>query len=254
MELIKTVDLSKEYIRAKNKIKAVDNVNISIEKGKTYGLVGESGSGKSTLASMLTLLTKPTSGKILYDGKDISTFSKEQQKEFHKKVQIVFQNPYESLNPKMKISSIIEEPLIIHNICRTKEERKYLVNEMRTMCALDSAVLDKYPAELSGGQRQRVSIASSMILHPEFLVLDEAVSSLDVLIQAQIINILKLMQKSMKVTYFFISHDLNVISYVSDEIGVMYKGSIVEQGKASDILSNPSHPYTKTLFDTINLK
>lgn len=254
MELIKTVDLSREFIRAKSRILAVNNVNISIEKGKTYGLVGESGSGKSTLASMLALLTKPTGGKILYDGKDISSLSKPEQKEFHKKVQIVFQNPYESLNPKMKVSSIIEEPLIIHNICKNKEERKYLVNEMRTMCALDSAVLDKYPSELSGGQRQRVSIASSMILHPEFLILDEAVSSLDVLISAQIINILKLMQKSMNVTYLFISHDLNVISYVSDKIGVMYNGSIVEQGKATDVLNRPSHPYTKTLFNTFSSK
>lgn len=248
MELLKTENLCKDYRRSDKIISAVKNVNISLEKGKTYGLVGESGCGKSTLAQMLCLLENPTSGKVFFYDKNISTFTAEEKKDFHKKVQIIFQNPYDSLNPKMKIKNIIEEGLIIHNLAETKEERDYLVNEMRTMCALDNSVLEKYPSELSGGQRQRVSLAASMILQPEILILDEAVSSLDVLIQAQILNILKLMQKSFGTTYLFISHNLHVISYLSDKIGVMYNGSIIEEGKAEEILQNPKEEYTKKLF------
>ncbi|MBQ0003877.1 MAG: ABC transporter ATP-binding protein [Treponema sp.] len=250
MELLKTENLSKNFLRSNKKIEAVKNINFSLEKGKTYGLVGESGCGKSTLASMLCLLTKPDSGKIFFKSKDIHTLSKKETKDFHKKVQIIFQNPYDSLNPKMKIKNIIEEGLIIHKITKSKEEKDYLVNEMRTMCALDNSVLEKYPSELSGGQRQRVSLAASMILQPELLILDEAVSSLDVLVQAQILNILKLMQKSFGTTYLFISHNLHVISYLSDKIGVMYNGSIIEEGKAEDILSNPEQEYTKKLFES----
>lgn len=248
MALIKTQGLVKKFNHSGNIINAVNGINLSIEKGKTYGLAGESGCGKSTLASMLSLLTKPDEGHILFNSKDINTLSKHEEKEFRKKVQIVFQNPYESLNPKMKISSILEEPLLIHKIGNSREERKCLINEIRTMCALDSAVLDKYPLELSGGQCQRISIASAMLLKPEFLILDEPVSSLDVLIQAQIINILKLMQKSMEMTYLFISHNLNVVSYISDVIGIMYLGNIVEEADTEEILKNPVHPYTKTLF------
>lgn len=249
IQLIKTESLFKEYEqKGKGIVHAINDVSFSINKGQVYGLVGESGSGKSTLGSMLTLLTEPGSGKIYFEGKNVSDFSRDELKDFRKKVQIVFQNPYNSLNPKMRVRNIIEEGLIIHKMAKSKEERNYLVNEMRTMCGLDSSVLDKYPTQLSGGQRQRICIASSMILKPEFLVLDEAVSSLDVLIQAQILNILKMMQKSLKVTYLFISHNLNVISYISDVIGVMYLGSIVEQAPAEELISNPLHPYSKALF------
>lgn len=163
-------------------------------------------------------------------------------------MQIVFQNPSDSLNPKMTVRHILEEPLRIHKIAQDKKERNALVNEMRTLCGLDSSVLEKYPHELSGGQRQRVSIASSMILKPKFIIFDEAVSSLDVLIQTQIINILKLMQKSFKQTYLFISHNLNVISYIADVTGVMYSGTIVEQAKTDELVKNPRHPYTQALF------
>lgn len=251
MELLKTFNLSKSYSQNNRKtICAVKDVNISIPKGQTYGLIGESGCGKSTLASMIALLTKPTTGKIFFNQKDISQFSKSEEKNFRKKVQIVFQNTYDSLNPKMTIKQIIEEPLIIHKIDNSSKKRNQLVNEIRMMCGLDSSVLNKYPSELSGGQRQRVNIAASMILKPEFLILDEAVSSLDVLIQAQILNILKLMQKSLGVTYLFISHNLNVISYMSDIIGVMHSGRIIEQASTNQILKNPTQEYTKKLFDS----
>ncbi len=250
MNLIETENLCKIYKRPQNELlKAVDNVSIKIPQEKTYGLVGESGSGKSTLGMMIAKLLKSDSGKILLNGKDINNFTKQEEKDFRKKVQIVFQNSSDSLNPKMTVKKIIEEPLIIHKNAATKAERKYLVNEIRTLCGLENSVMDRYPSELSGGQRQRVSIASSMIIKPEFLILDEAVSSLDVLIQAQILNLLKLMQKSFGTTYLFISHNLNVISYMSDIIGVMKDGKIVEEGAAQKLLSSPSHPYTKKLFD-----
>lgn len=249
MDLIKTFELTKNFSLANNKmIYAVNDINLTIKKGQSFGLIGESGSGKSTLGQMLSLLQTPSSGKILYNNKDIFQLTKDEEKEFRKKVQIIFQNPYESLNPKMTIKRIIEESLIIHKIGKTKTSRDELINEIRTLCGLDSSVLNKYPSELSGGQRQRVSIASSMILKPEFLILDEAVSSLDVLIQAQILNILKLMQKSLKVTYLFISHDLNVVSYICDVIGVMYMGQIIEQAPTQNLLEHKIHPYTKALF------
>lgn len=249
MDLIKTFELTKNFSLANSKmIYAVNDINLTIKKGQAFGLIGESGSGKSTLGQMLSLLQTPSSGKILYNNKNIFQLTKEEEKKFRKKVQIIFQNPYESLNPKMTVKKIIEEPLIIHKIGKTKTSRDELINEIRTLCGLDSSVLNKYPSELSGGQRQRVSIASSMILKPEFLILDEAVSSLDVLIQAQILNILKLMQKSLTVTYLFISHDLNVVSYICDVIGVMYMGQIIEQAPTQSLLENKIHPYTKALF------
>lgn len=249
MDLIKTFELTKNFSLADKKmIYAVNDINLTIKKGQSFGLIGESGSGKSTLGQMLSLLQTPSSGKILYNNKDIFQLTKDEEKEFRKKVQIIFQNPYESLNPKMTIKRIIEESLIIHKIGKTKTSRDELINEIRILCGLDSSVLNKYPSELSGGQRQRVSIASSMILKPEFLILDEAVSSLDVLIQAQILNILKLMQKSLKVTYLFISHDLNVVSYICDVIGVMYMGQIIEQAPTQNLLEHKIHPYTKALF------
>lgn len=233
--------------------KAVDSLSLSIKKGETYGLVGESGSGKSTLANMICALEKPTSGEIFFNGEELSSLRGKNLLDFRKKMQIVFQDPYASLNPKHKIGSIIEEGLKIHKTAKTKEERKRLVNEIRTLVGLPFDSLEKYPSELSGGQRQRVAIASAMILSPEFVVCDECVSSLDVLIQAQILNLLKGMQKSLKLTYFFISHNLNVVAYMSDRIGVMYKGKIVEEKSTDDLLKNPEHPYTKKLLSAAGL-
>lgn len=234
-------------------LKAVDSLSLSIKKGETYGLVGESGSGKSTLANMICALEKPTSGEIFFNGEELSSLSGKNLLNFRKKMQIVFQDPYASLNPKHKIGSIIEEGLKIHKTAKAKEERKRLVNEIRTLVGLPFDSLEKYPSELSGGQRQRVAIASAMILSPEFVVCDECVSSLDVLIQAQILNLLKGMQKSLKLTYFFISHNLNVVAYMADRIGVMYKGKIVEEKSTDDLLKNPEHPYTKKLLSAAGL-
>ncbi len=248
--LVKAVNLTKIYERSDgNKVYAVNGVNFELKKGLSYGLVGESGCGKSTLGQMLVKLLEPTEGDIEFEGKTIcGKMKRADENDFRKKAQVVFQNPYDSLNPKMKIYEIIEEPLAIHKIGKTKKERAGLVNEIRTLCGLDLSVMEKYPSELSGGQRQRVCIASSMILNPEFLVLDEAVSSLDVLIQAQILNMLKKLQKNLNLTSLFISHNLNAVSYVADVIFVMYLGHIVEQGPVEEILKNPLHPYTKALF------
>lgn len=247
--LLEVKDLCKTYIRSDGRnVYAVKGIDFKLEKGKSYGLVGESGCGKSTLGQMLVKLLEPTDGKILFEGQDIFTQTKTEEKNFRKKAQIIFQNPYESLNPRMKIKDIMEEPLIIHRIGKNKNERLRMVNEIRTLCGLDPSVMEKYPAELSGGQRQRVSLASSLILKPQFLVLDEAVSSLDVLIQAQILNLLKKMQKSLKLTCLFISHNLNAVSYVADEVFVMYMGTIVERAPVEELLENPIHPYTKALF------
>ena len=247
--LVSAENLEKVYERTdKKEVFAVNGVNLSLRKGVSYGLVGESGCGKSTLGQMLVKLLEPTSGKIYFDGKEISSFTKKEKSDFRRNAQIVFQNPFDSLNPKMKVFQIIEEPLLIHKIGKNSLERAGLVNEIRTLCGLDLSVMEKYPAELSGGQRQRVSIASSMILNPKFLVLDEAVSSLDVLIQAQILNMLKKMQKSLNLTSLFISHNLNAVSYLADVVFVMYLGQIVESGPVEALLENPLHPYTKALF------
>ena len=252
--ILECTELTKNFSHGKNStLVAVSGVNLSIRRGECYGLVGESGSGKSTLGNMISLLEKPDSGKILFNDEDISLFKGKKLLDFRKKLQIIFQDPYASLNPKHKIGSIIEEPLKIHKIGSSKEERLGLVNEMRTLTGLPFDVLEKFPSELSGGQRQRVAIASAMILKPEFVVCDECVSSLDVLIQAQILNLLKSMQKSFKLTYFFISHNLNVVAYMADRIGVMYHGKIVEEKSAEELLKNPEHPYTQKLLETAGL-
>ena len=237
----------------KNSLAAVDSVSLKLYRGETYGLVGESGSGKSTLGNMICALEKPSSGEILFDEKDISLLKGKAMLDFRKKMQVIFQDPYATLNPKHKIGSIIAEGLKIHKIGGNSAERNRLVNEMRTLIGLSPETLEKYPSELSGGQRQRVAIASAMILKPEFIVCDECVSSLDVLIQAQILNLLKGMQNSLKLTYFFISHNLNVVAYMANRIGVMYKGKIVEEKPTDELLKNPEHPYTKKLLKAAGL-
>jgi len=247
---IQCKNISKEFSKNGISFKAVDSVDLSIYKGECYGLVGESGSGKSTLSSIICNLLQQTSGTVQLEGTDTR---KIKLKDFTKKCQIIFQDPYSSLNPKMKIKDIIEEPLKIHKIGKSSQERKGLVNEMRTLVGLPPDCLEKYPSQLSGGQRQRVSIASAMILKPEFVICDECVSSLDVLIQNQILNLLKSMQKNFNLTFLFISHNLNVIAYMADRIGVMCKGKIIEENTTDLLLKNCKTEYTRNLLQAAGL-
>ncbi|MCR1832907.1 ATP-binding cassette domain-containing protein [Oceanobacillus caeni] len=235
----------------KNKyVKAVNGVSFSLYEGESFGLVGESGSGKSTLGQVILQLIKQTSGTVKYRGKNVSTYTKKELKAWRKQVQIVFQNPYASLNPKKTIGWIMEEPLNIHRI-GNKAFRRQRVMEVLEEVGLDHTFMDRYPHELSGGQRQRIAIASAIILEPEFMVIDEGVSALDASVQAQILNLLKRLQRKYRLTYLFISHDLNVVQYFCDRVAVMYLGEIVEIGETEELGRSPRHPYTKALFSSI---
>lgn len=235
----------------KNKyVKAVNGVSFSLYEGESFGLVGESGSGKSTLGQVILQLIKQTSGTVKYRGKNVSTYTKKELKAWRKQVQIVFQNPYASLNPKKTIGWIMEEPLNIHRI-GNKAFRRQRVMEVLEEVGLDHTFMDRYPHELSGGQRQRIAIASAIILEPEFMVIDEGVSALDASVQAQILNLLKRLQRKYRLTYLFISHDLNVVQYFCDRVAVMYLGEIVEIGETEELGRSPKHPYTKALFSSI---
>lgn len=255
--LIELRGLSK-YYNVKNQknllqrkaIKAVDSLDLSIKPGEIFGLVGESGCGKSTTGHMLANIIAPTAGEIFYQGKNSRLMTAEERRTMRREIQIVLQDPYASLNPKKKIGWLIEEPLII-NFNYDKQTRQRLVEEMLEMVGLDAGYLSRYPHELSGGQRQRVNIAAALMLNARLLVADEAVSALDVSIQSQILNLLKKLQKVKKLTYLFISHDLNVVQYMSDRIGVMYMGRLVEYGDVQDIYANARHPYTKALLSTV---
>lgn len=247
-------DLSKVFSYGKNQsLKAVDGVSLKICQGEVYGLVGESGSGKSTLSNMICALEKPGDGQVIFNGRDISSYNKKEMLDFRRKMQVIFQDPYATLNPKHKISYIIEEPLKIHKIGENPEIRRRLVNEIRIFVGLSPQLMDKYPSQLSGGQRQRVAIASAMILQPDFVICDECVSSLDVILQNQILTFLKKMQKNLKLTYLFISHNLNVVAFMADRIGVMYRGKIIEEKSTQELLKNPEHPYTKKLLEAADL-
>lgn len=231
-------------------VKAMNGVSFSLYEGESFGLVGESGSGKSTTGQVILQLLKQTSGSIYYQGTDVTTFTKQQLKSWRKKVQIVFQDPYASLNPKKTIEWILHEPLEIHHI-GDKASREEKILETIHDVGLDTSFLDRFPHELSGGQRQRVAIASALVLDPEFIVIDEGVSALDVSVQAQILNLLTKLQKKYNLTYLFISHDLNVVQYFCDRIAIMYLGEIVELGSTEDIGTNPKHPYAEALFSAI---
>lgn len=257
INLITTRRLSKEYeiskgifSRKRTFIRAVNDVDISIRKGEIYGVVGESGCGKSTLGRLLLRLEEPTSGEIFFKGENISRLSSKALKAFRRKSQIIFQDPYSSLNPRQPVGNAIEEGLIIHGI-GSHRERKQLVEEIAEIVGLSKDHLKLYPHELSGGQRQRVCIARALVLQPEFVVCDEPLSALDVSIQAQIINLLLDLQERYELTYLFISHDLSIVRHLADRVVVMYLGYIVEEAFKEDLFSNPLHPYTQELLRSI---
>ena len=232
-------------------IKAVDDVSFQIPDGKTMGMVGESGCGKTTIGRSIILLNKPISGEIFYNFENILKFNKQQIRNFRKKIQMVFQDPFGSINPRMTAGDIVGEPLIVHNICQTKGEYNDKIEEMFIMAGLNPNMISRYPHEFSGGQRQRIVIARALSVKPEFIVCDEPVSALDVSIQAQIINLLEELQEKFNLTYLFISHDLSVVRHISDIIAVMYMGNIVEIADRIELYNNPLHPYTKALLSSV---
>jgi oligopeptide transport system ATP-binding protein len=243
--------LKKESFFSKQEfLRAVDKVSFSVEKGHTFGLVGESGCGKSTLSRVITRLQEATEGQVLIKGQDIQQAGSAKLKAFRRQMQMVFQNPYYSLNPRMMLGELIEEPMIIHNIM-DRIGRKKRVKELLETVGLSSKYMRRYPHEFSGGQRQRIGIARALALKPEILICDEPVSALDVSIQAQILNLLKDLQKELNLTCLFISHNLSVVKYMSQRIAVMYMGKIVEIADSEELYTVPKHPYTQALLSAI---
>ncbi|MCM3082052.1 ABC transporter ATP-binding protein [Brevibacillus invocatus] len=236
--------------KPKKMIKAVDDISFPVYRGETLGIVGESGCGKSTTGRSILRLHENTSGQILFDGKDISTVSSSEMRQLRRKMQMIFQDPYASLNPKKSIREILTEPLRVHGL-DTPKEREHKAIEIMEIVGLSEYHLDRYPHEFSGGQRQRIGIARAVILRPDIIVADEPVSALDVSIQSQVINLLLQLQKEFHLTYVFISHDLGVVQHISDRVGVMYLGKLVEIADAQHIFTNPMHPYTKALLSAV---
>ncbi len=235
----------------KDHVKAVDGVSVNVYKGRTLGLVGESGCGKTTLGRTILRLIEPTDGQIIYDGKDITNIDKSEMREMRKRMQIIFQDPYASLNPRMTVGSSIMEPMVIHNLGSTKGERLEMAADLMKRVGLEPSHLNRYPHEFSGGQRQRICIARSLAVKPEFIICDESVSALDVSVQAQVLNLLLDLQDEFNLTYVFISHDLAVVKFISDELAVMNGGKIVELADSRSIYENPQEDYTKKLLDAI---
>ena len=235
----------------KQVVKAVDGVSFEIYPRETFGLVGESGCGKSTTGRAIVKLYEPTSGTVYYHGEEVTKIKGSHLAEFRRKVQMIFQDPYASLNPRMTVGEIIREPMDIHHIFNTKEEREQRVRELLDIVGLKPDHIRRYPHEFSGGQRQRIGIARTLALNPQFIVCDEPISALDVSIQAQVINLLEHIQKEMGISYLFIAHDLSMVKHISDRIGVMYLGNLVEIGDSDDVYHRPLHPYTQALLSAV---
>lgn len=237
-----------------NEVRAVDGISFDIFEGETLGLVGESGCGKSTTGRTIIRLYDATDGEVLYDGVNVhGKKSKEELKAFNHKMQMIFQDPYASLNPRMKVSDVIAEGIDIHGLAKTKEDRMNKVYELLETVGLNKEHANRYPHEFSGGQRQRIGIARALAVDPDFIIADEPISALDVSIQAQVVNLMKKLQKEKGLTYLFIAHDLSMVKYISDRIGVMYFGKLVELAPADELYNNPKHPYTQSLLSAIPL-
>ncbi len=232
-------------------VKATDDISFTIGEGETMGLVGESGCGKSTTGRALLRLHEPTAGEVYYKGQDVIGASKSEMKQLRMDMQIVFQDPYSSLNPRMTVGQIISEPIIHHGIMKKGKELENKLSELLDKCGLASYHVNRYPHQFSGGQRQRIGIARALALNPSFIVADEPVSALDVSIQSQVLNLMMDLQEDMGLSYLFISHDLSVVKYISDRVGVMYLGSLVELADKKDLFSVPKHPYTQALLSAI---
>ena len=249
--LLETKNLKKYFKTNKGDLHAVDDINISILEGQTLGVVGESGCGKSTLGRTILRLLEPTSGEIYYNGKNILEYNKKELVKMRKEMQIIFQDPYASINPRMTVSEIIAEPIKVCKTIKGKGNIHKRVEELMDVVGLANRFINSYPHELDGGRRQRIGIARALAVDPKFIVCDEPVSALDVSIQAQILNLLMDLQEQMNLTYMFISHDLSVVKHISDEIVVMYLGQCVERAPAEELFVDPLHPYTKALLSAI---
>ena len=243
--------LKKYFKTSRGMLHAVDDINFTLERGKTLGLVGESGCGKSTTGRVILRLLEPTDGEIIFEGKDISKLSKSEMRHMRKDMQIIFQDPFSSLDPKKTVSQIIAEPIIENRIIKGKLAREERVLELMDTVGLAERYINTYPHELDGGRRQRIGIARALAMEPKLIICDEPVSALDVSIQAQILNLLKDLQKKLGLTYIFITHDLSVVNHFSDDIAVMYLGQIVEKAPAEELFDNPVHPYTQALLSAI---
>ncbi|WP_243129812.1 oligopeptide/dipeptide ABC transporter ATP-binding protein [Clostridium sp. 1001271st1 H5] len=249
--LIEAIELKKYFKSPKGMVHAVDNVSFRVERGKTLGVVGESGCGKSTLGRAVLRLLEPTSGRIIYGGSDITKLSRRKMDAMRSNMQLIFQDPYASLNPRMTVSELIAEALLVCKTCETKSERDSRVHELMDVVGLAQRLVNTYPHELDGGRRQRIGIARALAVNPEFIVCDEPVSALDVSIQAQILNLLMDLQEERGFTYMFITHDLSVVRHISDDIMVMYLGQCVERAPSKELFDNPMHSYTKALLSSI---